>query len=163
MVRIKVSGDENTHLEMRAGSAASNPYLLAAAVLAAGLLGIKADLGLRDQSRDCPSEDNPTLPKLPQSLDAALGALEADQLCALCWARISFRSSPRLNATSSPVFTPTSPTGKQLNTWNCTNERHENIARRWLGYEDQCPAGVKTSITSGESQWSSFSIAMSLM
>ena len=79
MVRIKASGDEDTHLEMRAGSAASNPYLLAAAVLAAGLLGIKADLGLRDQARDRPSEDNPTLPKLPQTLDAALDALEADQ------------------------------------------------------------------------------------
>ena len=79
MVRIKAGGAEDTHLEIRAGSAASNPYLLAAAVLAAGLLGIKADLSLRDQARDRPSEDNPTLPKLPQTLDAALDALEADQ------------------------------------------------------------------------------------
>jgi glutamine synthetase len=79
MVRIKAGGHEDTHLEIRAGSAASNPYLLAAAVLAAGLLGIKAGLGLRDQARDRPSEDNPALPKLPQTLDAALDALEADQ------------------------------------------------------------------------------------
>ena len=63
MVRIKASGDESTHLEMRAGSAASNPYLLAAAVLAAGLLGIKAKAKLRDQSRATTSEDNPTLPE----------------------------------------------------------------------------------------------------
>ena len=42
MVRIKTTGDERTHLEMRGGSAASNPYLLAAAVLAAGLAGVEA-------------------------------------------------------------------------------------------------------------------------
>ena len=41
MVRIKTTGDERTHLEMRGGSAASNPYLLAAAVLAAGLAGVE--------------------------------------------------------------------------------------------------------------------------
>ncbi|MBX6322175.1 MAG: glutamine synthetase [Rhodospirillaceae bacterium] len=79
MVRVKASGDEQTHLEMRAGSAVSNPYLLAAATLAAGLLGVKAGSRLRDQARGMPSEDNPALPKLPPSLDAALDALEADR------------------------------------------------------------------------------------
>ena len=48
MVRIKATGDERTHLEMRGGSAASNPYLLAAAVLAAGLPACKAKAKLRD-------------------------------------------------------------------------------------------------------------------
>ena len=43
MVRIKATGDEATHLEMRGGSAASNPYLLASAVLAAGLLGLEGE------------------------------------------------------------------------------------------------------------------------
>ena len=79
MVRIKATGDERTHLEMRAGSAASNPYLLASAVLAAGLLGLKAKATLREQSRATTSEDNPALQKFPQTLDAALDALEADQ------------------------------------------------------------------------------------
>jgi glutamine synthetase len=79
MVRVKASGDDRTHVEMRAGSAASNPYLLAAAVLAAGLLGIEAKVGLRDQSRTTTSEDNAALEKFPQTLDAALDALGRDE------------------------------------------------------------------------------------
>lgn len=79
MVRIKAGGDERTHIEVRAASATSNPYLTAAATLAAGLTGLKKKSRLRDQSRDTPSEDNPALPKLPQSLEAALDAFEADQ------------------------------------------------------------------------------------
>jgi glutamine synthetase len=79
MVRIKATGDERTHVEMRGGSAASNPYLLAAGVLAAGLSGVEAKAKLRDQARETTSEDNPALPKFPQTLDAALDALEADK------------------------------------------------------------------------------------
>lgn len=79
MVRVKASGDDRTHIEMRAGSAASNPYLLASAVLAAGLLGLEAKAGLRDQSRATTSEDNAALEKFPQTLDAALDALGRDE------------------------------------------------------------------------------------
>jgi glutamine synthetase len=79
MVRVKASGDDRTHIEMRAGSAASNPYLLASAVLAAGLLGIEAKAGLREQAREPTSEDNAALEKFPQTLDAALDALERDE------------------------------------------------------------------------------------
>lgn len=79
MVRVKASGDDRTHIEMRAGSAASNPYLLASAVLAAGLLGIESKAGLREQSRATTSEDNAALEKFPQTLDAALDALERDE------------------------------------------------------------------------------------
>jgi glutamine synthetase len=78
MVRVKANGDDRTHIEMRAGSAVSNPYLLGAAVLAAGLLGLESEAGLRDQSRETTSEDNAALQKFPQTLDAALDALEAD-------------------------------------------------------------------------------------
>jgi len=78
MVRIKAPGDERTHIEMRAASAVSNPYLSAAATLAAGLLGVKAKRPLQPPVAG-PTEDNPELPKLPQSLEAALDALEADR------------------------------------------------------------------------------------
>ena len=66
MVRIKASGDERTHLEMRAGSAASNPYLLAAAVAR------RRACSASRPTKPCasrparpPSEDNPALAKLP--------------------------------------------------------------------------------------------------
>jgi glutamine synthetase len=71
------AGDETTHLEMRGGGAASNPYLTAAGTLAAGLLGIEQQLELAPEVAG-PSESDPALPKLPQSLAEALGGLEAD-------------------------------------------------------------------------------------
>lgn len=77
MVRVKGTGDESTHIEMRAGSALSNPYLTAAATLAAGLLGVKQKRELQPQVEG-PSEDNPDLPKLPQTLEEALTGLAAD-------------------------------------------------------------------------------------
>ncbi len=83
MVRIKATGDDRTHIEMRGGSAVGNPYLLAAAVLAAGLAGVETKAKLRTQDHGTASEDNPALQKFPQTLDAALDALEADgDLCA---------------------------------------------------------------------------------
>ena len=79
MVRVKATKDYRTHIEMRGGSAASNPYLLGSAVLAAGLLGVEGKASLRDQARDTTSEDNQALEKFPQTLDAALDALGRDQ------------------------------------------------------------------------------------
>ncbi|MEO0541417.1 MAG: glutamine synthetase family protein [Cyanobacteria bacterium P01_A01_bin.105] len=78
MVRVKATHDEATHLEMRAASGLSNPYLSAAATLAAGLLGIQAKRPLQPMS-DGPSEDDPTLSPFPKTLDAALAALAADE------------------------------------------------------------------------------------
>jgi len=78
LVRIKNPGTEAGHIEMRAGSGLSNPYVSAAGVLAAGLLGIKAKGRLPRPSKG-PSEANPDLPKLPPDLGAALDALEADK------------------------------------------------------------------------------------
>lgn len=77
MVRVKATRDEGTHLEMRAASGLSNPYLSAAATLAAGLLGVQHQYDLQPMV-DGPSEDNPDLPKLPQTLEAALEGLAAD-------------------------------------------------------------------------------------
>lgn len=78
MVRVKATKDEQTHLEMRAASGLSNPYLSAAATLAAGLLGIKENLSLQPMVAG-PSEDDPSLKPFPKTLDAALEALAADQ------------------------------------------------------------------------------------
>jgi glutamine synthetase len=78
MVRVKATRDEGTHLEMRAGSGLSNPYLSAAATLAAGLLGMQQQLELQPMVEG-PSEDNATLPKLPPTLDVALESLNADR------------------------------------------------------------------------------------
>lgn len=61
MVRVKATRDEGTHLEMRAGSGLSNPYLCAAATLAAGLLGIENHYELQPEVQG-PSEDDPSLP-----------------------------------------------------------------------------------------------------
>ena len=76
MVRVKATSDDQTHLEMRAASGLSNPYLSAAATLAAGLLGIKDNLSLQPMV-DGPSEDDPSLQPFPKTLDAALEALAA--------------------------------------------------------------------------------------
>ncbi|MEM6256066.1 MAG: glutamine synthetase family protein [Cyanobacteria bacterium P01_D01_bin.156] len=77
MVRVKATGDEQTHLEMRAASGLSNPYLSAAATLAAGVLGIKENLSLQPMA-DGPSEEDASLQPFPKTLDAALEALAAD-------------------------------------------------------------------------------------
>jgi glutamine synthetase len=77
MVRVKATGDQDTHLEMRAASGLSNPYLTAAATLAAGLLGVQHHYELQPQAAG-PSEDNPDLPKLPPTLEVALECLNAD-------------------------------------------------------------------------------------
>jgi len=77
LVRVKGAGDETCHVEMRGGGAASNPYLSAAGVLAAGLIGIEQQLPLAPEV-DGPSENDPSLAKLPRSLDEALDGLAAD-------------------------------------------------------------------------------------
>lgn len=76
-VRVKASKDQATHLEVRVPSAMSNPYLVAASVLAAGLLGVKQAAELRPAALG-PKEDDDRYEKLPTSLEEALEALEAD-------------------------------------------------------------------------------------
>lgn len=77
LVRVKATHDEETHLELRAASGLSNPYLVAAATLAAGLLGLRRQRSLQPMS-DGPSEDDHSLPHLPPTLENALVALAAD-------------------------------------------------------------------------------------
>ena len=77
MIRVKATHDERTHIEVRAASGLSNPYLTASGILAAGLLGVKQQLALRSTG-DGPGEDNPDFPWLPQNLGEALDSLAAD-------------------------------------------------------------------------------------
>jgi glutamine synthetase len=79
LVRVKATGDEATHIEMRGAAAISNPYLTASAVLAAGLLGVKAKAKIQEMSADVPSEDNPKFAKFAPNLERALADLEADE------------------------------------------------------------------------------------
>jgi glutamine synthetase len=71
-VRVPPERGRGTRVELRAGDASANPYLLIAGMLAAGLDGIERGLD---------PDDAPPLP-LPRSLDAALVALEADAVLA---------------------------------------------------------------------------------
>ena len=76
-VRVKASGDENTHVEIRVPAALSNPYLVAASAIAAGLLGVMQNREL-GPSGEGPKEDDPRFRKLPTEIHEALDALEAD-------------------------------------------------------------------------------------
>ena len=76
-VRIKASKDKRQHLEVRIPSALSNPYLTAAATLAAGLLGVKANRELAPERAGL-KEADASFPKLPTEMHEALAALAAD-------------------------------------------------------------------------------------
>ena len=76
-VRVKASRDQATHMEVRVPSALSNPYLVAASTIGAGLLGIMQKRDLIPAGSG-PKEDDPRYPKLPTEMDAALDAFEAD-------------------------------------------------------------------------------------
>jgi glutamine synthetase len=77
MVRVKSGPSENRHLENRAPSAMSNPYLASAALLAAGVLGIQNNATLDGAGR-APAEEDLSHQRLPTSLEESLRALEAD-------------------------------------------------------------------------------------
>lgn len=81
MVRLIGVGTPQSHIEMRAAAGMSNPYLSAAVVLAAGLLGIKGRRRPQPVS-DGPSEEDTGFDKLPQNLDDAIDGLQADR--AIC-------------------------------------------------------------------------------
>ena len=78
LVRVQGSaGDANSHVEMRMGEPAANPYLYMAANIAAGLDGIR-----RQASAPPPVEADPYASEhtmLPASLADAVGELEKDQ------------------------------------------------------------------------------------
>ena len=78
LVRVKAGTPESTHTENRGPSALSNPYLVGAALLSAGLAGIEQGLTPPPPSRDVPAEEDPSLEPLPSSLPEALGELSGE-------------------------------------------------------------------------------------
>jgi glutamine synthetase len=77
MIRVPPERGQGTRLEVRVGDGAANPYLVIAAILAAGLDGIVNEL-------ECPPEavgmayDNENAPVLPETFTESLDALEAN-------------------------------------------------------------------------------------
>ena len=80
LVRVKGFGPvESRHVEYRAPSALSNPYLVGAAMLAAGLRGIEEKIDPGPPSKpDSVAEGDPDFELLPTSLPEAMEAFESD-------------------------------------------------------------------------------------
>jgi glutamine synthetase len=77
-LRVKGGSPEDRHIENRAPSGLSNPYLASAALLAAGLLGITEELELEPPARP-PAEEDETKTPLPTTVEESLGLLESDE------------------------------------------------------------------------------------
>jgi len=79
LVRVKGGDPSSKHIEYRAPSAMSNPYLVGAALLSAGLSGIEDSLQAPDPSKPgLPAEDDDSFEKLPGDLAESLDALEQE-------------------------------------------------------------------------------------
>jgi glutamine synthetase len=84
VIRIPIHnpGPKSRRIEYRGPDAAANPYLLFSAMLMAALDGIQSTIGPGDPMDkdiyDLQQEDLDRVPELPRSLEASLGALEAD-------------------------------------------------------------------------------------
>jgi glutamine synthetase len=78
LVRIKGGSPEAVHVENRAPTGLSNPYLASAALLGAGLLGIEDELELEPPAQP-PAEEDESKPKLPTTVEESLQLLEADE------------------------------------------------------------------------------------
>jgi glutamine synthetase len=77
LVRLKGGSAESRHVENRGPSGLSNPYLVGAALLAGGLLGIIDKIELEPPAHP-PAEEDESKPQLPTTLEGSLGMLEAD-------------------------------------------------------------------------------------
>ncbi|HEV2141257.1 MAG TPA: glutamine synthetase family protein [Candidatus Dormibacteraeota bacterium] len=77
-VRVKGGSASSRHIENRAPSGLSNPYLVGAALLASGLLGIEGKLELEPAAHP-PAEEDESKTKLPTTLEESLQLLENDK------------------------------------------------------------------------------------
>ncbi|MGH2526310.1 MAG: glutamine synthetase family protein, partial [Actinomycetota bacterium] len=79
LVRVKGGKPGSKHVEYRAPSALSNPYLVGAALIQAGLRGIEEGLPAPEPSKPgVPAEDDDSFEKLPTELEESLDALEQE-------------------------------------------------------------------------------------
>ena len=79
LIRVKGGSAASKHIEYRAPSALSNPCLVGAALIQAGLRGIEDKLEAPAPSKPgVPAEENDSLEKLPIDLSASLDGLEAE-------------------------------------------------------------------------------------
>jgi glutamine synthetase len=76
-VRVKGGSPASRHVENRAPTGMSNPYLACAGLLAAGILGVMDALELEPPAAP-PAEEDETKAKLPTTVEEGLAALEAD-------------------------------------------------------------------------------------
>jgi glutamine synthetase len=76
-VRVKGGTPASKHVENRAPTGLSNPYLACAGLLGAGLLGIADGLTLEPPAAP-PAEEDESKPKLPTTVHESLEALESD-------------------------------------------------------------------------------------
>jgi glutamine synthetase len=77
LIRIKGGSAKSRHAENRAPTGLSNPYLVSAALLGAGMLGIAEELELEPPAA-APAEEDESKPKLPTTVEESLQALERD-------------------------------------------------------------------------------------
>jgi glutamine synthetase len=77
-VRVKGGSQASRHVENRAPTGLSNPYLATAALLGAGLLGIGDELELEPPAQP-PAEEDSTKEQLPTSVEESLALLEGDE------------------------------------------------------------------------------------
>ncbi len=81
LVRVKGGRPASKHIEYRAPSALSNPYLVGAALLQAGLQGIEDGLSAPEPSKaGLPAEDDPSFEKLPTDLGQSLDAFDSEPM-----------------------------------------------------------------------------------
>lgn len=76
-VRVKGGEVASKHVENRAPTGLSNPYLATAALLAAGLLGIEESLQLEPQASP-PAEEDASKEQLPTTVEESLELMESD-------------------------------------------------------------------------------------
>jgi glutamine synthetase len=78
LIRVKGGSSSSRHVENRAPTGLSNPYLASAALLGAGLLGVADDLELEPPAH-APAEEDESKEQLPTSVEESLPLLEADE------------------------------------------------------------------------------------
>jgi len=76
-VRVKGGSPKSKHVENRAPTGLSNPYLASAALLGAGILGIADGLELEPPAAP-PAEEDESKAKLPTTVEESLAELESD-------------------------------------------------------------------------------------